>query len=103
MVVQVVHCNRQQYQVGVLQLNTLDLTRPDRRNIFWTQPWQQLFSSCTFKAALPVLDGYNPEVFSLLKGLHMQGLAEAEELTLKETEVQKEGVDKDGEVKDGKV
>ncbi|KAK3882594.1 hypothetical protein Pcinc_013041 [Petrolisthes cinctipes] len=90
-VVQVVNCNRQQYQLGVLQLNTLDLTRSDRRNLFWTQPWQQLFSSCTFKAALPVLDGYNPEVFSLLKGLHMQGLAEATELTRKEKEVEKDG------------
>lgn len=77
--VQVVHLNRQRYHFGVFQLNTLNLNpstsdgAPTTRNLFWTQPWEMLFDSCKFKVGKPVLEGYNPKVFSLLRGLHVQG------------------------------
>ncbi|KAG7166824.1 39S ribosomal protein L37, mitochondrial-like [Homarus americanus] len=70
-VVQVVHMHKQHFHMGVFQLNTLNLTGLSK-NIFWTQPWEPLFGKCCFQAAKPVLEGYNPKVFSLLKGLHAQ-------------------------------
>ncbi|KAK8751633.1 hypothetical protein OTU49_009493 [Cherax quadricarinatus] len=70
-VLQVVHMHRQYFHMGVFQLNTLNLTGTTK-NIFWTQPWEPLFSKCCFQAAQPVLEGYNPRVFELLKGLHAQ-------------------------------
>lgn len=70
-VLQVVHINRQHYHLGVFQLNTLNLTG-STKNVFWTQPWEILFGKCCYEAARPVLEGYNPRVFSLLKGLHAQ-------------------------------
>ncbi|KAG0722911.1 39S ribosomal protein L37, mitochondrial [Chionoecetes opilio] len=75
--VQVVHINGPQYHLGVFQLNTLNLapSAADKpvRNLFWTQEWETLFDSCKFKAGRGVLEGYNPKVFSLLRGLHAQG------------------------------
>lgn len=78
--VQVVHINRQRYHFGVFQLNTLNLNPATSdaaptttRNLFWTQPWETLFDTCKFKVGKPVLEGYNPKVFSLLRGLHVQG------------------------------
>ncbi|XP_063602178.1 large ribosomal subunit protein mL37-like isoform X2 [Penaeus indicus] len=68
-VVQVVHTNGCQYHISAFQLNTLNLTGPTK-NIFWTQPWETLFSSCTYHATKPTLEGYNPRVFSLLKGVY---------------------------------
>lgn len=70
-VVQVVHMNKQNVHMGVLQLNTLNLTGPTK-NIFWTQSWEAFFSRCCFEAAQPRLEDYNPRVFQLLKGLHAQ-------------------------------
>lgn len=76
--VQIVHNNIHHYHLGIFQLNTLNLTpssssETPRRNLFWTQGWDTLFDSCTFKAGRPVLEGYNPQVFGLLRALHAQG------------------------------
>ncbi|XP_063855236.1 large ribosomal subunit protein mL37-like [Scylla paramamosain] len=74
--VQVVHIHCQHYHVGVFQLNTLSLTPSSEnptRNLFWTQTWDCLFDSCKFETGRPVLQGYNPRVFNLLRALHAQG------------------------------
>ncbi|XP_042871647.1 39S ribosomal protein L37, mitochondrial-like [Penaeus japonicus] len=68
-VVQVVHTNGCQYHISAFQLNTLNLTGPTK-NIFWTQPWEALFGSCTYEGTKPALREYNPRVFSLLKGVY---------------------------------
>ena len=75
--VQIVHTNCRHYHLGVFQLNTLNLspsseTHTRTRNLFWTQDWDVLFDSCKFKAGKPVLEGYNPLLFDLLRGFHAQ-------------------------------
>jgi len=71
-VLQCVHNTKQRYHFSVFQLNTLDVTSPIK-NVFWTQPYLNLFNECGFKGGMPLLEGYNPQVFSMLKAFHMQG------------------------------
>lgn len=68
---QVVHTTGKKFHFGVLQLNTLDLTGP-RKNIFWSSPTETLFDVCNFKGAAANLEGYNPQIFSLLRAFHAQ-------------------------------
>jgi len=70
-VLQMVHNTKEKYHFSVFQLNTLDLESPVK-NVFWTQPYLPLFNECSFKGGKPVLEGYNPEVYSMLKAFHSQ-------------------------------
>jgi len=72
-VLQLVHITNEKYHFSIFQLNTLDLTSPIK-NVFWTQPHLNLFNDCSFKGGMPILEGYNPQVFSMLKAFHIQGL-----------------------------
>merc|ERR1712142_753958 len=71
-VLQLVHNTKEKYHFSVFQLNTLDPTSPIK-NVFWTQPCLNLFNECSFKGGMPQLEGYNPQVFSMLKAFHSQG------------------------------
>ncbi|KAF4522968.1 hypothetical protein B566_EDAN009558 [Ephemera danica] len=60
--VQGVQLGNQWLHFTVLQLNSLKPTGP--RNILWSSPIQQLFSSCEYSKGAPVLKDYNPKVFN---------------------------------------
>ncbi|CAL4208811.1 unnamed protein product, partial [Meganyctiphanes norvegica] len=70
-VLQCVHNIKEKYHFSVFQLNTLDLTS-SIKNVFWTQPYLHLFNDCIFKGGMPKLEGYNPQVFKMLKAFHIQ-------------------------------
>lgn len=63
------------FHFAVLQLNTLDLDGVEgKKNIFWMLPRIPLFSSCMYMKGKPLLEGYNPEVFSRLLAFCSNGL-----------------------------
>lgn len=72
---QCVHTNSQWFHFSVFQLNSLTGPEDDgKKNIYWQTPLLNLYEKCVFDEALPVLEGYNPEVFKHFLSFYMNGI-----------------------------
>jgi large subunit ribosomal protein L37 len=73
--IQCIQTDGRLFHFAVFQLNTLNLNGIDgKKNIFWMMPRFPLFSSCMYVKGKPLLEGYNPEVFSRFLAFFSNGL-----------------------------
>lgn len=63
---QAVQTDGKQFYFGVLQLNTLDVTSSEVRNIWYQTSPLSLFDKCAYDLGKPVLEGYNRSVVNHL-------------------------------------
>lgn len=71
---QCVHTNSQWFHFSVFQLNSLASSEEDgKKNIYWQAPLLNLYEKCVFDEGVPVLQGYNPEVFKYFLSFYMNG------------------------------
>lgn len=63
---QAVQTDGKQFFFGVLQLNTLDVTSSEVRNIWYQTSPLSLFDKCGYELGKPVLEGYNRSVVNHL-------------------------------------
>lgn len=72
---QVVHSDNKRFHFGVLQLNTLLLSSPEEKNIFWMLPSPvDLYEECGYVKGRPTLQDYNPEVFQRILAFYFNGI-----------------------------
>jgi len=70
---QVVHLTGKEFQFAVFQLNTTDFddnSSSKVKNIVWLTDKISLFSHIENKLGSELFEGYNPEAFTILKGLY---------------------------------
>ncbi|XP_054258974.1 39S ribosomal protein L37, mitochondrial [Macrosteles quadrilineatus] len=61
-VVQCLQTDGRRFDFSVFQLNTADLFS-SIHNIYWSLPAMNLYENCSYVQGIPVLEGYNPQVF----------------------------------------
>lgn len=72
---QCVQTNAEWFHFSVFQLNSLAGPEDDgKKNIYWQTPLLNLYDRCVFDEGIPVLDGYNPEVFKHFLSFYMNGI-----------------------------
>ncbi|ENN80062.1 39S ribosomal protein L37, mitochondrial [Dendroctonus ponderosae] len=59
---QAIQTDGREFYFGVLQLNTLDLSSTETRNIWYQSPVLRLFEKCAYELGRPVLHDYNRAV-----------------------------------------
>ena len=69
-----VHTDGKKFHFSAFQLNTLDLDNPDGiKNIYWCdRRLDDIYSTCDFVQAVPVLENYNPQVFRKFAALYLE-------------------------------
>ncbi|XP_072376589.1 large ribosomal subunit protein mL37 [Diabrotica undecimpunctata] len=68
--VQCVQTDGRLFHLGVLQLNTLDLSNTSVKNVWYQTPLQYLFETCRYKSGKPVLEGYNNQIIKQLNCMY---------------------------------
>lgn len=72
---QCVQTNAKWFHYSVFQLNSLAGPEEDgKKNIYWQTPLLNLYDTCIFDEGIPVLEGYNPEVFKHFLSFYMNGI-----------------------------
>ncbi|VVC37657.1 Ribosomal protein L37/S30 [Cinara cedri] len=72
---QCIHTNAQWFHFSVFQLNSLASPEEDgKKNIYWQTPLLDIYKKCGFDGGIPVLEGYNPEVFKHFLSFYMNGI-----------------------------
>lgn len=61
--VQCIQSDGQLFHFSVFQLNTLDLSGSENKNLWWSNPRIKLYDRAGYEEGVPVLRNYNPEVF----------------------------------------
>ena len=71
-----IHTDGCNFHFSAYQLNTLNLEDSNGiKNIFWhEEDMSRLFDVCDYVKAVPVLSGYNPEVFSKFAAMYLQNI-----------------------------
>ena len=71
-----IHTDGCNFHFSAYQLNTLNLEDSNGiKNIFWhEEDISRLFDVCDYVKAVPVLSGYNPEVFSKFAAMYLQNI-----------------------------
>jgi len=64
-VVQCIQTDSKSFIFSIFQLNTAD-PFSTKHNVFWNLPAENLYEKCTYVQGIPVLEGYNPQVFKQL-------------------------------------
>lgn len=71
---QCVHTNSQWFHFSIFQLNSLAGPEDDgEKNVYWQTPLLNIYDKCVFDEGVPVLEGYNPEVFKHFLSFYMNG------------------------------
>lgn len=62
--IQCIHADGKAFYFSVYQLNTLDLDNDSgTKNYSWIMPKMNLYEKAEYMEGIPILEGYNPEVF----------------------------------------
>lgn len=71
---QCVQTNSQWFHFSVFQLNSLAGPEENgKRNIYWQTPLLDMYNTCVYDEGVPLLEGYNPEVFKHFLSFYMNG------------------------------
>lgn len=71
---QCVHTDSKWFHFSVFQLNSLAGPEDDgKKNVYWQTPLLNIYEKCVFEEGVPVLEGYNPEVFKHFLSFYMNG------------------------------
>ncbi|KAG8262659.1 39S ribosomal protein L37, mitochondrial [Homalodisca vitripennis] len=70
LVVQCVQTDGQNFHFSVLQLHSTEVDC-HRRNVYWSLPTLPLYEDCSYVQAVPLLQGYNPQVFKQLLAFYI--------------------------------
>ncbi|XP_034943963.1 39S ribosomal protein L37, mitochondrial [Chelonus insularis] len=62
--IQCIHINRGSFSFSVFQLNTMDIHGTnDKCNYWWSTPQINLFEKALYENGIPIMTGFNPDVF----------------------------------------